>query len=299
MPTLPLHNLWDIHLWMVTRVLKTVKNEIISSSTWLQTFDKHNEYKDDDVVTTADYAAQQLYTTMIGDVRSDAGIVAEEHWLRKNPQGEDTLLYTIDPVDGTKALVRKQSDGIWTLLWVVDTAKKEIIAAYVWDIMTDEIYYYHPWTTDVYRMNLYDTDMKTKLMYQPRHKKRIQMLDDIRRFPVGIQTATERWWYRDSLGITNGSIWTNMARLWKGEVDAMVLKSWMSQPWDRVPCAGISNVMWYTSIQLHDDNTMKHVPLQQSRKLEAMQVPYQLIIHQQELADVLTALQDNWFRLQK
>jgi fructose-1,6-bisphosphatase/inositol monophosphatase family enzyme len=60
---------------MVTRVIKEVKNQIGTFTT----YDKQNDYKDDDLVTTADYEAQQLYTTMIGDVRSDAGIVAEEH----------------------------------------------------------------------------------------------------------------------------------------------------------------------------------------------------------------------------
>ncbi len=297
MPTIPTNTLWDIHIGMVTRVLKTVKNQIISFRTWLETFDKQNDYKDDDVVTTADYEAQQLYTSMIGDVRSDAGIVAEEHWLRKDPCNQDTLLYTIDPVDGTKALVRKQSDGIGTLLWVVDTAKNQIVAAYVGDIMTEEIYYYHPGTSDVYRMNLYDSDIKTQLLYQPRIKKRIQMLDDIRHFPVWLQNATESTGYWDSIWITNGSIGTNMARLWKGEVDAVLLKAWRVQPRDRVPCAGISDVMWYTNIHISKDNHMKPVDMDKSWSLEAIVAPYQLIIHKNELADVLSMLETHWFTL--
>lgn len=297
MPTLPTNSLGDIHIWMVTSVLKTVKNDIISFRNNLKTFDKENDYKDGDIVTTADYAAQQLYTSMIGDVRSDAGIVAEEHWLRKDPSNEDTLLYTIDPVDGTKALVRQQSDGIGTLLWVVDNAKNQIIAAYVGDIMTEEIYYYHPGTTDVYRMNLYDSDMKTQLLYQPRNKKRIQMLDDIRHFPVWLQKATEKGWYWDSIWITNGSIGTNMARLWKWEVDAVLLKAWVAQPRDRVPCAGISDAMWYSTIQIEKDNTIKQLDMNQSWELQAMKVPYQLIVHKDELIDVLSMLENHWFTL--
>lgn len=294
MSTIPHTNLGAAHLAMVTSVIKDVKNQIWSFTT----YDKHNDFKDDDLVTTADYAAQQLYTTMIWEMRPGAGIVAEEHWLRKHPSNEDTLLYTIDPVDGTKALVRKQSDGIGTLLWVVDTAKNNIIAAYVWDIMTEEIYYYHPGTTDVYRTNLYDLDMKTQLLYNPRDKKRIQMLDDIRSFPQWLQKATERHKYRDSIGITNGSIGTNMARLWKGEVDAVLLKSWIEQPRDRVPCAGISNAMWYDNISLYDDNTMKVIPMNDTWSLHAIHVPYQLIVHKQEIADVLSLLENHWFTLQ-
>lgn len=293
MNTTKLHKSGDIHLSMVTRVLKEVKNQIDSFTV----FDKENEYKDGDLVTTADYAAQQLYTTMIWDFTTDAGILAEEEWLYKLPKNWENILYTIDPVDGTKALVRRQSDGIGTLMGVVDTEQNKIVWWYVWDVMTGEIYYSHPDSDRVYRTHIDTWSTHIPLLYQPRTVKRIQMLDDIRHFPKWLQDATESDWYWQSLWITNGSIWTNMARLWKGEVDAVLLKAWITQPRDRVPCAWISDAMWYTTIQIDKDNTMNPLDIDKSRELKAMKVPYQLIVHQKELADVLSMLENHWFTL--
>jgi hypothetical protein len=164
--------------------------------------------------------------------------------------------------------------------------------------MTGEIYYTNPWVDEVYRMNLHDSDIQTQLLYQPRDHKRILTLDDIRIFPQWLQHATERHVYRDSIGTTNGSIGTNMARLWKGEVDAVLLKSWTSQPWDRVPCAGISDAMWYTTIQITADNYIQEVPMDKSWSLEAMTVPYQLIVHEKERIAVCDILQKQGFILQ-
>lgn len=216
------------------------------------TQEKMNEHKADDLVTSADYATQKIYVKLIEETTPHAGIVAEENGLKRDPQNGESLVYTIDPVDGTKALVRTQSDGIGTLLGVVDKAKQEIIAAYVGDIMTQELYYYRPDGGSVHRINLRFPEKATDLAYKPKTHKRLLMLDDIRHFPKRAQQLTENAsdGYYDSIGIYNGSIGTNMARLRKGEVDAVLLKGGITHPRDRVPVAGISGRMGFDLIEI-------------------------------------------------
>ena len=271
---------------MVIQAMDEVRNQLWTFAV----FDKENEEKSDDLVTSADYAAQQIYMTLIQKNNPNAWIVAEEDGVRTSPQWWSSIVYTIDPVDWTKALVRKQSDGIWTLFWVVDSNQNEIIAAYVGDIMTNEVYYYEEWWI-VWRSAWWWTWNNQRLQYSLKNQKRILTLDDIRNFPERSNRITKPRWYRNSLWVSNWSIGTNMAKLWKCEVDAVLLKSWLEQPRDWVPCAWISHPLWYTTIAIESDGSHRVVPMNQSWSLDALRVPYQLIVHKHELVDVLSLLE--------
>lgn len=256
------------------------------------TKEKMNEHKADDLVTSADYAAQKIYVKLIEETTPQAGIVAEENGLKRDPQGWESLVYTIDPVDGTKALVRTQSDGIGTLLGVVDTTKQEIIAAYVGDIMTQELYYYRPDGGSVHRINLRFPEKATDLAYTPKTHKRLLMLDDIRSFPLRAQQLTEKNWYYNSIGIYNGSIGINMARLRKGEVDAALLKWGVSYPRDRVPVAGISGRLWFDLIEIKAGKIMDILPIQKTMSLDTQNFWTMLIVHKSTTQALCKALRD-------
>lgn len=74
---------------------------------------KENEKKIGDQVTSADYAAQKAIVDMIVKCFPEAGIIAEEDNLQKEcTHPTEKLYFTIDPLDGTRAYVRMQSDGI-------------------------------------------------------------------------------------------------------------------------------------------------------------------------------------------
>ncbi len=280
--------IWIVHKEMVKRAVTEIRTQI----GLFTVFNKESDYKDDDLVTTADYEAQKVYADMIAQCTPNAGVVAEENGLLIEPQEWESMIYTADPVDGTKALVRMQSDGIGSLLSVVDRIKKEIIGSYVADVMTWEMYYYRPGSDKVHRINIDNPTQHSLLEYKARDKKRILTLDDIRKFPQWAEVVTRPAQYRHSHAVSNGSIGTNMAKLWKWEVDAVLLKSGTEQPWDRVPCAGISNKLWYVDVQIHDNRHVDVVEMNDSRALHALKVPYQLIVHREELADVLSALDE-------
>lgn len=268
--------------------MREVANQIGS----FVTKEKINEHKADDLVTSADYAAQKMYVKLIDETTPHAGIVAEENGLKREPKAWESLVYTIDPVDGTKALVRTQSDGIGTLLGVVDATKQEIIAAYVGDIMTQELYYYRPDGDSVHRINLRFPEKATDLSYKPKIHKRLLMLDDIRLFPSWADTVTQHGGYFDSIGISNGSIGTNMARLRKGEVDAVLLKWGITYPRDRVPVAGISGRLWFDLIEIKAGKIMDILPIQKTMSLDVQNFWTMLIVHKSTTQALLKALRD-------
>lgn len=216
---------------MGTRALRVVTQQL---SCFTQEV-KHNEHKATDLVTSADHAAQEQIVRIIRECLPFAGIIAEEHGLRVEPTGGISFWVTIDPVDGTKALGRKQSDGIGILIgFVLDGV---IIASLVVDIMTGEFYYYRPNSNTVHRLH---HARHEKMTFIPTEKKRVLLFDDPRIYSSLVQSATEPDnGFFSSVDVSNGSIGTNMAKLWKGEVSAVITKAVFTNSWDYVPVVGI------------------------------------------------------------
>ncbi|MBI3420512.1 MAG: hypothetical protein HY006_00425 [Candidatus Sungbacteria bacterium] len=72
----------------------------------LEVNEKETTGKKKDFVTSADLAAQEVYVNLLSCF-SDYGIVAEEQNLFTEPKRGCGLRISIDPVDGTKALIRE------------------------------------------------------------------------------------------------------------------------------------------------------------------------------------------------
>ena len=207
-----------------------------------------------DYVTEADIAAQQEYARVLQTVFPTFGIVAEEEGLAVPCTNEEyDIWFTIDPLDGTKAYVRGQSHGIGTMISLV--CDGEIIAAYVGDVMTGEIYGYAPDTHGVQRIDdayfetlSIDPDRPLLKQYVVLRDHPMQAHSAFVRAMAGF-TPGEPMRFRD-VNIESGSIGIHMARLWKGEVGAMVLKAGRHTPWDLAPVLGISRKMGFRFIPL-------------------------------------------------
>src|SRR5579859_2572474 len=79
---------------------------------------KTTDYNPDkeDFVTTADKAAQAVYVKLLRESFPGYGIVAEEDDLSVQCTLPGVnLWFTVDPLDGTKAFMRRQSHGIGTM----------------------------------------------------------------------------------------------------------------------------------------------------------------------------------------
>jgi len=106
----------------------------------------------DDIFTDADQAAQAIYVKLIKENFPGWGIIAEEDHLRVEctDHALGDLYFTVDPLDGTKAYARRQSHGIGTMISLV--LNGSIIASYIGDINTREIYGYRPESDSVHRI---------------------------------------------------------------------------------------------------------------------------------------------------
>lgn len=203
-----------------------------------------------DVVTNIDMQAQQICIKVLSECFPEYGIVAEEKEIRTECTDDRLcdMYFTIDPIDGTKAFIRKQSHGIGTMIALV--RKKRIIAAYVGDIMTREIYGYRPQSGNVHRISEYGYSQSLEIdvskPLQSQHlliRKRPEQYSPLshRLIKHGIRAQL----FTD-YEITGGSIGISTARLWKGEVGAVLLAANAFTPWDMHPIMGISEKLGFS-----------------------------------------------------
>lgn len=205
-----------------------------------------------DFFTNADTEAQKICLKTITECFPGFGVIAEEDNLRIpcTIPGVD-MYFTLDPLDGTKAFMRRQSHGIGTMISLI--SGDEIIAACVGDVMTGEIYYYRPDSRKVHRLSLHD-EMHEVLVAASSGdftEEYALLGEDPRLLSKEIQDITDPYAVRPvfkSIEIMGGSIGLKVARLWKGEVGAVIVKAGVCTPWDWCPVAGISKKLGFVML---------------------------------------------------
>lgn len=216
-----------------------------------------------DMVTSADKKAQKIYTDLLLGSFPTFGIVAEEEGLRIPSRNEGSeLFFTVDPLDGTKAFARRQSHGIGTALALVCSGK--VIAAYIGDVMSQEIYGYRPESSKVHRISEYTTG-ETLCVDERRILRTQHVL--LRTFPHEdsftyrlVNPHQKEPLFKD-VELASGSIALSMARLWKGEVGAAILGAGTQYPWDICPIIGLSKQLGFIFIRLCPDGVIAEVSL--------------------------------------
>ncbi len=241
---------------------------------------KENKYKEGiDFLTSADLAAQKAIIKVVEECFSTAGVIAEESGLRKKPKDREKLWFTIDPLDGTKAFVREQSNGIGSMLALVKD--KEIISACIGDVMTGEIYYFRPDSNRVHRLS----EFRHRLL---EYKKPTELRLLLRDHPLVYSKLVNQWCQPKggvftSIEIANGSIGLSFAKLWKREVQALVLHAGVNMPWDWIPVVGLSQKLGYLFFVVKDQE-LKLVPDSKLWGLGNIQFDSEvLVIHKKDL----------------
>src|SRR4029079_1003558 len=138
---------------LVRRALTTIRNE---RQIFEATAKRGHSGSMDDVFTSADTKAQAVYVKSLRECFPHHAIIAEEGSLA-DPLATSVppdAFFTVDPLDGTKAFVRRQSHGVGTMLALVEQA--QVTAAYVGDVNTHEIYGYRPGSRLVHRVSEYE-----------------------------------------------------------------------------------------------------------------------------------------------
>jgi fructose-1,6-bisphosphatase/inositol monophosphatase family enzyme len=203
-------------------------------------------YKSSDVLTNADLAAQANYVSYLQNKWPEFGIIAEEEGLRK----EGHPYFTIDPLDGTKAFVRRSSQGIGTMISLVDG--NDIIAAYVGDVMTGEIYGFGPDDLPVRRTTYGGS---TDLVIDP-DRPLAEQYAVLRDRPSDYHPIVQKMVSRETplvknIEVLGGSIGLTYAKLWKGEVGMVAIKSAYDTPWDSNPIYGINRALGFVDYLVH------------------------------------------------
>jgi 3'-phosphoadenosine 5'-phosphosulfate (PAPS) 3'-phosphatase len=234
---------------LVRRAISAIRNERIVFETRLKTGAGGAM---DDMLTSADLKAQQVYVRSLEECFPACGLIGEENNLRIAPKAPTTAHFTIDPLDGTKAFVRRQSHGVGTMIALVDRA--EVLAAYVGDVNTREIYGFRPGSKRAYRIT--DFDAVEPLEAAARSKKPLRKRYVLLRDPPEEYSALSRAFiaHMDSLQIDGGSIGVWTARLWKDEVGAALLPPGWETPWDSSPVIGISRQVGMAFLRPATDN---------------------------------------------
>ena len=205
----------------------------------------------DDVVTSADNKAQGLYVKSIQDCFPQCGIVAEEENLVVPCTHPNLVIYfTIDGLDGSRAFVRRQSHGIGTMLALI--CNEEVISAYVGDVMTREIYGFRPLSSNVYRISGYEIPQLLHINETvPLREQYVLLRDAPSRYSQSLENMVgSAIKIFDGFEVTGGSIGIGVARLWKNEVGAVVLRFDCENPWDWYPIVGISKTLGFTFLRV-------------------------------------------------
>jgi fructose-1,6-bisphosphatase/inositol monophosphatase family enzyme len=267
---------------LVRRAINTIRNQrFIFEATAKLSYDGEM----DDLVTSADKAAQTVYEKSLKECFPFYGIVGEENNLHIPCSLTDPHEYyfTVDPLDGTKAFARRQSHGVGTMIALVRDG--EVIGAFIGDIMTQEIYGFRPGSNKVHRIS--EFDHAEELSIDPDKKLKDQYLL-LRKAPSQYSGAVEVMVGKDAfrgIEVSGGSIGIMMARLWKGEVGAVILDKGHNTPWDWAPVLGITEQLNFVFIKIHPDGCGEFIEPTVSDETE--KVDYEtLIVHTSRLKEV-------------
>ncbi len=237
----------------------------------------------DDVCTSADRKAQEIYLRTLRECFPTCGIVAEEDSLAVSPQDGCTAYFTVDPLDGTKAYVRRQSHGVGTMVGLVD--RGEVISAYVGDINTEETYGYRPGSHTVHRITRLDTFEAMDFRAPVDSRQSYVLLRD----PLDQYSSMSQEFVRAKFKshlVDGGSIGIWMARLWKREVGAVLLPPSWETPWDSTPVVGISRKLGYVFLKPVPDHETweRYTPSLMTTKYRREEDT--LVIHENDLSAV-------------
>lgn len=258
-----------------------------------------------DWVTAADRECETIVVGMLREQFPHYGIISEESDLTVpcSIVGED-IYFTVDPIDGTSAYTRKQSHGWGCMISLVRAG--EVIAVCIGDANSGEMYYFRPGSDKTHRLLRRGDHVKEVSLPQLQHRPLFEQAVLLRDLPKdhGLQTQvvikSPHW---AKILIADGSIGLSMARLWKGEVGACILKGRKKTPWDDTPVIGMTLRLGFIFLQIElEENAGTMCRLRQMMpkppRVEGPQ-PYSfLVIHKDQLPSVRKFCHDFSFSLE-
>lgn len=253
----------------------------------------------DDVCTSADLAAQEAYTRPIRYLFSDYGIIAEEEGMRIacDPGFDEDVYFTIDPLDGTKAFIRSQSYGIGTMIALV--RGDEVIATYIGNVMTQEVYFYAPEAEGALRIGPANEQQSLKPQVERPLSKQYALIRDR---PEVHSTLVRRMLEMPANGglcksyqTADGSIGLSMARLWNGEVGIAIQPEATMTPWDATPVIGMNKRL--DILQLHQNDNGYFLPVSYHLTKTVTSQPETVYVHRDNVEQFMRWQEKTFERL--
>ncbi len=195
-----------------------------------------------DWVTAADRECQKIVVDLLRECFPHFGVIGEEEGLNVPcPIPGRNIYFTIDPIDGTSAYTRHQSHGWGCMICLVDG--DSVVAVCVGDANSGEMYYYRPNSQNTHRLVRRGEHIRDVPLIVDENNALSMQAILLRDLPSAHDVATRHLIGHGPFGkmlMADGSIGLSMARLWKGEVGACVLKGEKQTPWDDTPIIGMS-----------------------------------------------------------
>lgn len=241
--------------------------------------------KDKDFFTTADIAAQKSYEKSLRECFPNSGIIGEEDALKVKPAAAHYGTFTVDPLDGTKAFMRGQSHGIGSMTSLV--IRDRVVSAWVGDVNTGELYGYRPESEKVHRLSPTKVSVHLKIDEMlPLSAQYVLLRKRENKYSNNAQKLiAENGLFRE-VEITGGSIGILMARLWKGEVGAVLLDSTPQTPWDICPVLGISKKLGFVFLEVQPK-----IKIHEFKNILSLQkCPELLVVHKSRLSEIVMSV---------
>ena len=284
------YTLKTVVLTAVTKAIQAIRDE---ASCFEREAKENYDPAKEDVVTSADKRAQALYVEILGNAFPTYGIIGEENGLCKPcTDGDAEIYFTVDPLDGTKAFARRQSHGVGTMIGLVKDG--EVVVSYIGDINTGEVFGYAG-DGAVTRDRFGVESVMTTDIVSPLGKQYIMLNDPLLNFNPFlngmIQSVKQGGLFKD-YEVTHGSVGLQLARLWKGEVGAVMLGSAYDTPWDSTPIIGTNRKLGVVSIKI-DPKTGEVEVFAPSLPKKVQKKPYiELYVHRSKVDEIL-----NWIKV--
>lgn len=212
----------------------------------------------DDVFTTADTNAQAIFERIIKETLPGVGLIGEEGLnIPCTIPGHDIYI-TIDPLDGTKAFVRRQSHGVATMVALVHNG--QVISAWIGDVNTFEMYGYRPDGSKVHRISQLETSEALSNLDRTVYPEQgyLMLRESLERAPLLVSETAQRF---RKYHIDGGSIGAWFSRLWKGEYVAVITDPGQETPWDSTPIIGISQKLGFVFLREQAGKWEQYHPL--------------------------------------
>lgn len=243
------HAMWSVRGMVLKGMPGLVKHE----KTY---YDGHSS----DVFTNLDTAAQELLDQLLVRQLPWWGALGEEGLSRACAlEWSEVYPYcTVDPIDGTKALIRGDLARVGVMLALV--LNGQVVAAFVCNIGTGEIIGFDPgYDTAVCSWQLTGDVVDLSEWRRPMLQESAVVLRGWREeyHPLVQRIAAPKGvGVFKALEVATGSIGVSMSLLWKRIAAAHVIKaSVFDTPWDTTPVLGISERLGMVTLGVSEDGS--------------------------------------------